>query len=312
MSRGSICSRRVDRIAVVGPGGVGGFIAAALARASERVIVVAHEATAERITRDGIEVRSVRLGDFTAHPEAAAALRDPADVLIVATKATTLAAAVDRIEAQPALVVPLLNGIEHIQLLRERFGRERVAAGVIRIESDRPEPARIVQTSPFLRVDLASDDPALRAPLEELAAALERAEVPATVGASEAQIMWSKLVRLVALACTTSAADQPIGFVRSDPEWRRALEGCLNEAAAVARAEGAELDAAATLAELEEAHPGLRSSMQRDIAAGREPELDAIAGAVLRAGKRHGIECPTIARLAVEVAGRAGIAAPHV
>ena len=51
--------------------------------------------------------------------------------------------------------------------------------------------------------------------------------------------------------------------------------------------------------------------MQRDIAAGREPELDAIPGAVLRAAKRHGIECPTIARLAVEIAERAGIPAPQ-
>jgi 2-dehydropantoate 2-reductase len=312
MRRGSICSRRVDRIAVVGPGGVGGFIAAALARAAERVLVVAREATAARIARDGIEVRSTRLGEFTARPEAAAAMTDPADVLIVATKATTLVAALDRIEAQPALVVPLLNGLEHMQLLRQRFGSGRVAAGVIRIDSDRAEPARIVQTSEYLRVDLASDDPALRPALEELAAALERAEVPATVGASEAQILWSKLVRLVALACTTSAADRPIGFIRSDPEWRRTLEGCVNESAAVARAEGAELVTAATLAELEEAHPGLGSSMQRDIAAGREPELDAIAGAVLRAGKRHGIECPTIARLTIEVARRAGIAPPRV
>jgi 2-dehydropantoate 2-reductase len=302
----------VDRVAVVGPGGVGGFIAAALARGSERVLVVAREATAARIARDGIEVRSVRLGDFTAHPEAAAAMTDPADVLIVATKATTLASALDRIKAQPALVVPLLNGLEHMQLMRQRFGFGRVAAGAIRIESDRVEPGRIVQTSPFLRVDLASDDPALRPALERVAAALERAQVPATVGASEAQILWSKLVRLVALACTTSAADQPIGFVRSDPEWRRALEGCLNEAAAVARAEGADLVAATTLAELEEAHPELGSSMQRDIAAGREPELDAIAGAVLRAGTRHGIECPTIARLSVEVARRAGIDPPRV
>jgi 2-dehydropantoate 2-reductase len=51
--------------------------------------------------------------------------------------------------------------------------------------------------------------------------------------------------------------------------------------------------------------------MQRDIAAGREPELDAIPGAVLRAGRRHGIECPTIARLAVEIAGRARISPPR-
>ena len=66
------------------------------------------------------------------------------------------------------------------------------------------------------------------------------------------------------------------------------------ETAAVAAADGATLDPAATLAELEAAHAELGSSMQRDIAAGREPELDAIAGAVLRAAARHGLRCPTI------------------
>jgi 2-dehydropantoate 2-reductase len=118
-------------------------------------------------------------------------------------------------------------------------------------------------------------------------------------------------VRLNALACTTSAADRPIGFIRSDPEWRGALEGCINEGAAVANADGAHIDPAARLAELDDAHAELGSSMQRDIAAGREPELDAIPGAVLRAGARHGIECPTIARLSVQIAERAGIPPPR-
>jgi 2-dehydropantoate 2-reductase len=135
--------------------------------------------------------------------------------------------------------------------------------------------------------------------------------VPALVGPSEARILWSKLVRLTALACTTSASDQPIGFIRTDPEWRRALEGCVQEAAAVANADGARLDPAVPLGELEAAHAELGSSMRRDIAAGREPELDAIAGSVLRAGRRHGIDCPTIERLSGEIAARAGIASPR-
>jgi 2-dehydropantoate 2-reductase len=118
------------------------------------------------------------------------------------------------------------------------------------------------------------------------------------------------LVRLNALACTTSAADRPIGFIRSDPDWRAALIGCIEEASAVANVDGAEIDPAARLAELDDAHEGLRSSMQRDIAAGRPPELDAIAGAVLRAGARHGVPCPTISRLAEVVAKRAGVPAP--
>jgi 2-dehydropantoate 2-reductase len=272
------------------------------------VTVVAREETAAAIASDGIAVASVRLGDFTAHPDAVAELTRPVDFLIVATKAGGLEPALGRIAATPGLVVPLLNGLDHIALLRKRYGDAGVAAGTIRIEADRqnrPPPTQITQTSPFLRVDLAADDHALQPRLEALAGALESAEVPARIGESEAQILWGKLVRLNALACTTSATDRPIGFIRSDPEWRATLIACIEEAAAVANADGATIDPAVPLAELDDAHAELGSSMQRDIAAGREPELDAIPGAVIRAGQRHGVPTPTISRLAAEIATRA-------
>jgi 2-dehydropantoate 2-reductase len=300
----------MTQIAVLGPGGVGGFLAAALAHAGEDVTVVAREPTVERIAGGGVHLTSVLLGEFTARPAATAELGDAVDVLVVATKATGLDAALPRIRSQPALVVPLLNGLDHMQRLRERFAT--VAAGTIRIESDRPEPGVIAQTSPAVRVELASDDPRIRPALERLAGTLEAAGIPALVGPGEAQILWSKLVRLTALACTTSASDQPIGFIRTDPQWRRALEACVQEAAAVANADGSQLDPAGPLGELEAAHSELGSSMRRDIAAGREPELDAIAGSVLRAGRRHGIDCPTIERLSGEIAARAGIPTPTV
>ena len=79
----------------------------------------------------------------------------------------------------------------------------------------------------------------------------------------------------------------------------------------MAVAEGARLDADDTIAELEAAQPELGSSMQRDVRAGRQPELDAIAGAVLRAGARHGLRCATVEWLAQQVAVRAGGHAPN-
>jgi 2-dehydropantoate 2-reductase len=212
--------------------------------------------------------------------------------------------------ATPALVVPLLNGFEHMALLRDRFGAGRVAAGVIRVESVRSAPGKIVQTSPLLRIDLAADEPSVLPQLRRFGKTLERAGIPVLIDSSEAHVLWSKLVRLTALACTTSASGRPIGFIRSDPEWRVRLEGCIREAAAVAAADGADVDPAIPWGELQEAHPGLRSSMQRDVVAGREPELESIAGAVIRAGRRHGLECPTIAGLAAQIAARAGVPAP--
>lgn len=330
-------------LAVLGPGGVGGLVAAALARASgtvaggdptpaphSRVVVVARDSTAATIAEQGVRVRSVLLGDFTAHPHAVARLEEPVDVLIVATKAAGLQEALDRVNAAPKLVLPLLNGLDHIAVLRERFGDETVVAGTIRVEADRPEPGVVVHTSQFLRIDMASRYPDARAPMEQLAGALSEAGVPARVHPLtqsatppaeraevavhdwEAQVMWSKLVRLNALACTTSAYDLLLGEIRSTPELRDDLVGAIEEGCLVAEAEGASIPSGDPLGELTAAHATLGSSMQRDIAAGRPPELDAIPGAVLRAAARHNIACPVVSRLVAVIAQRSNAPLPTV
>ena len=168
-----------------------------------------------------------------------------------------------------------------------------------------------MHTSPFLLVSMASSEPEMRDRMEQLAGVLSAAGVSSRVSDSEAQVMWSKLVRLNALACTTSAYDKLLGEIRDTPELRRDLVGAMEEASAVAQAEGApDVDAARAIKELDAAHETLGSSMQRDIAAGRLPELDAIPGSVLRAAARHGIPCPTIQRLVGLIAERAGIDPP--
>jgi len=285
-------------IAVLGPGGVGGLLAGLLDRAGTPVVVVARTSTATVIAEQGVRVDSVSFGNFVAHPRAVANLQEPVDALIVATKASGLINALERVQALPKLVLPLLNGLDHMLVLRERFPADSVLAGTIRVEADRPEPGVIIHTSPFLLVDMASGAPSAREPMQALAQTLSDAGVPVRVLDSEAQVMWSKLVRLNALACTTSAFDAKLGEIRSTPEMRAALIGAIEEGCEVARAEGAtDVDPATAIAELEMAHDTLGSSMQRDIAAGRPPELDAIPGSVLRAAARHQIPCPTIERL---------------
>jgi 2-dehydropantoate 2-reductase len=298
------------KIAVLGPGGVGGLVAGALDRAGTSVVVVARESTAELIAERGLRVSSVRLGDFLAHPRALARLEEPVDALVVATKATGLHEALERVVVQPGLVLPLLNGLDHLVPMRERFGPQAVVAGTIRVEADRPRAGVVVHTSPFLRIDMASEHPTARPGMEALAATLNGAGIPARVEESEPQVMWGKLVRLNALACTTSAFDRLLGEILSTPELRGELVGAIEEGCAVAAADGAHIDAADPLGELSAAHATLGSSMQRDIAAGRPPELDAIPGAVLRAAARHGVPCPTIERLVGMIAARVGVPAP--
>ncbi|UGS34095.1 ketopantoate reductase family protein [Capillimicrobium parvum] len=291
------------RVAVLGPGGVGGFVAAALARSGVATTVVARERTAAVIADQGLQVDSARLGEFTVHPAATARLDDDVDVLVVATKATALEPALERVTGQPGLVVPLLNGIDHLALLRSRFG-PRAVAGTVRVGSDRPEPGVIVQTSPTVMIELASDHPAPRPRMAAFVDVLRAAEIPARLGDTEAKVMWSKLARLNALACLTAAYGSPIGPIREHPRHRLEIEDVVLETAAVANAEGAGVDADATLREIWDMAPGHTSSMQRDVSAGRESEIDAIPGAVLRHAARHGLECPTIESLVARIRAR--------
>jgi len=331
------------RLAILGPGGVGGLLAGVLDRAGSEIVVVARPSTVETIAADGLRVNSVTFGEFVARPAAVSVLEEPVDGLIVATKAAGLQEALERIPGEPRVVLPLLNGLDHLAVLRERFPADSVLAGSIRVEADRPAPAVIVHTSSFLLVEMACRTPdaggessdranpgaskpapgvpaeaRARAGMQAIAEALSDASVPVRVGwplspRSEAEVMWSKLVRLNGLACTTSAYDLLLGEIRSRPELRRDLVGAITEGCAVGRAEGAlDVDADRAIAELERAHDTLGSSMQRDIAAGREPELDAIPGSVLRAAARHGIPCPTIARLTAMIAERAGVPPPAI
>lgn len=289
-------------VAVLGPGGVGGLLAALLARAGHRVICLAGDASARTLRERGIRVRSDRFGDFTARVEADTELREPADVVLVAVKHTALDAALERVPAtvpgENALFVPLLNGVEHPAALRERYGDSRVAPAVIRVESTRLAPGVIEHGSPFVEVDLTGDAVA-HDRLDRFAGALEWAGVRVRVLDGEAAALWSKMAFLAPFALLTTRYGAPLGVIRS--EHREELVSLVEETAAVGRASGAATDAEAALARYDAFPPEMKSSMQRDAEAGRPLELDAIGGALLRAAERNGVEVPVAARLVAEL-----------
>ncbi|MET8541752.1 2-dehydropantoate 2-reductase [Kitasatospora sp. NPDC004799] len=289
-------------VAVLGPGGVGGLIGGLLARDGHRVVCLAGERTAATVARDGLHVRSARFGEFTARVEAATELREPVDAAFVTVKATALAAALDRMPAQAlgtGILVPLLNGLDHMALLRERYPAARVVAGTIRVEATRTAPGRIEHTSPFATVELgATDEPS--SPVAEFAERLRHAGPDVTLRADETAMLWSKLSFLAPFALLTTRHASGIGTVRT--EHRAELLAVLDEIGAVTRAIGAPADAQALLDSFDRVPGTMKSSMQRDVEAGRPTELDAIGGAVLRAADAHGVAAPTIARLVRDLA----------
>ncbi|WP_030661301.1 ketopantoate reductase family protein [Streptomyces rimosus] len=293
-------------VAILGPGGVGGLLAALLSRSGHRVICLARRATADTLRNSGIEVHSRRFGDFTAVVEADTELREPVDVCLITVKQTALDTALTRVPPAAlgdALVVPLLNGVEHPAALRARYRPDRVAPGVIRVESTRlaPDgtgPHVIEHGSPFAEIDLAAGT-ALRSRVETLADALSAAGVTAGVTEDETTALWAKMAFLAPFALLTTRHGAPLGEVRT--RHHQDLEKLVTETAEVSRACGAPVDPAQALARYDAFPADAKSSMQRDAEAGRPLELDAIGGALLRAADRHGVSVPVTTRLVREL-----------
>jgi 2-dehydropantoate 2-reductase len=289
--------------AVLGAGGVGGFVGAVLAAAGERVILLLR---AESLAGYPGELSlDSPLGRVTAPVVPALALEEAVDVLWVTTKATQLDAALAAVPdpTLARLVVPLLNGVDHVALLRSRFGTERVVPGTIAGELERAAPGRILHRSAFARFGFAA---AGEPRLARVAEILTRFGCPCRFEADERTLLWRKLVMLAPMALSTTAAGRSVGELWADPEWSARFEAAAREACAVALALGARVDAEETVRTLRGFPAALRSSMQKDVAAGRPPELDAIAGPILRAGAAYGIAVPVTTALASMIKATTG------
>jgi 2-dehydropantoate 2-reductase len=288
------------RHAILGAGGIGGLIGACLARTGDSVImVVKPESLAQYPER--LQLESA-FGNFTV-PVARSAEVPPADVLWITVKATQLNDALMAFRHPESVraMVPLLNGIDHLAMLRARYGKEKVIAATIAVESERVAPAHIVHRTPFARLNVSS---AGRNLLGTSVDELQKMGFECRFFDDEATLMWSKLVFLAPIALATTAAALPVGGIARDPMLKQQWETCVREACAVAVAEGAKVDANAVISGMAKMPADMRSSMQKDVERGNVPELDAIAGPILRGARRHGIPAPATQSLVAAVENR--------
>jgi 2-dehydropantoate 2-reductase len=255
------------------------------------VVCVARPATAELIRSEGLTLRRPD-GVETARPEATSELLEPVELLLVTVKAPALDDALERVRAPTQTVIPLLNGIEHVQTLRDRLQDSAVVAGTIGwIEAWLERPGTVVQNTPRVLMTLSSEADAATAEL------LRASGSDVRVDGSEAAVLWEKLARQAPVAAATTATQRPIGALRSDPAWRTRLEQAIGETCAVAAADGVVLAPSAQWEIIASMPPELTSSTARDVAAGRPSELDAITGAAVRAAHRVGVPAPALEAL---------------
>jgi 2-dehydropantoate 2-reductase len=291
-------------VAVLGPGAVGGALAVHLSLAGQHVVCVARRETAEPIIANGL---TLELGEqkATAWPEVVELLGEPVDLLLVTVKAPALDKALARVSREAVadgVVVSLLNGLEHVGAIRDRLGPKTAAGSVSRFQAFRDGPAHVVQLTETLVVTAASEDMASDA-LSAALAPLAAAGVDVHVGTSERAVLWDKAARLGPLSAATALSQKPVGELRADPEWRATLVAAIEESCAVASADGVSISPVDQWAVVDAMPADLTTSTARDVAAGTPSELDAIAGAITRAGRRHGVPTPVLDSLLAQLEG---------
>ncbi len=287
--------------AILGAGAVGGLIGAALGHEGEGVTLLVRPETKTRYP--GTLSLKTPSGTFETAVRIETKVSDDTTVLWIAVKAYDLAEALHALppDSKIPIIIPLLNGVDHVELLRSRFGHERVVPATIAVESERLAPGQVVQRSPFVRLMLSMTG---ETRLATVADRLRRAGFTCEFQTDEKTMLWSKLAFLGPFALTGTASDKNKQEIFADVAWRARLESAVGEACTAATANGAVVDRENILATLGSLPAPMRSSMQKDVSAGRMPELDAIGGPIIRAGHAHGLDVPVTRELVARIQDR--------
>jgi 2-dehydropantoate 2-reductase len=198
-------------------------------------------------------------------------------------------------------IVPLLNGIDHLGLLRSRYGAQRVIPATIAVETERVGPGHVVHRSPFARLNVLAQGRALLGPT---VTELQRIGFTCNFVDDEPTLMWSKLVFLAPIALATTATGKTTSEIHEDAVFWGELQTCVREACAVATAERGIVNPDSVISTIGGLPAGMRSSMQKDVERRQPPELEAIAGPIVKGARRHGIAAPVTEALITKVKSR--------
>ena len=297
------------RVVILGAGGVGGYVGARLIAGGADVTFLTRDARAAAIEASGLVVRSP-LGDFAAPVKvipAGTAFASPPDALVLACKEPALAEALDAIApllGTQTRLLPLLNGVRHLDTLAARFPDTTLLGGIIHGATDLRPDGVIAHLSSFMTVIIGPVATGSDPVADEFVARLKTAGVDAYATHEIRQDMWNKFVFLAAFAGITSLMRADIGTILKTDAGRARILHLLDETRAVAVAEGhapPESLMEEYRALLTEEGSTLTSSMLRDIESGRRTEGAHILGDMLARARKHELPAPVLAIAAAHV-----------
>jgi len=289
------------RILIVGAGAVGGYFGGRLAQAGRDVTFLVRPSRAKQLRQDGLRIISPH-GDAVLTPKlvSAAEIDTPYDLVFLSVKAYALEVAMNDFAAavgRETMILPVLNGMRHIDLLTKRFGEHPVIGGICLVVAEIDDAGRIVQFADIQRLAYGERNGETTPRLQTLDATLQGAGFDAHLSTNITEAMWEKWVQLASLGAITCLMRGAIGEIVAAPGGADLSLAVLDESVAVATACGHKPSETllARHAGLMTA-PGspLTSSMYRDLRKGAPVEADHILGDFIERGDAHGVDTPLL------------------
>ena len=283
------------RILMVGAGATGGYYGGRLALAGRDVTFLVRGKRAEQLRADGLQIVSP-LGNATLPDPKLISAKElestaPFDVVMISTKAYSLEAALDDIApavGPDTILLPILNGMRHIDLLVERFGRARVMPGSVRIVSDMDADGRILQMTKLDAFTYGELDGRRSARAEALLPVFSVFGFTTTLSDNIIAALWNKWWILSTMGAVCIVSGGTVGEMVAAPYGAEMGEAILRESVSIAAANGFPVDEA-TLAphiqRMTETGSSLTSSLYRDMTKGYPVEADHILGDLLARAK---------------------------
>lgn len=287
------------RILIVGAGATGGFFGTLMAQSGRDVTFLARDRRAAQLRRTGLKVeREQATLEIQPKVVTAAEIEKTYDLVILAVKAYALHAAIDdfadAVGSQTA-ILPLLNGMHHMDVLEERFGLQRLLGCQCKVVTSLNDEGNVVQQGALAEMSYGELDGTISDRLERIHETMSNAGFATSVSTNIKRAMWEKWLLLAALGSINSLMRGSIGEVMATPGGREIINLIFDEILGVTRFVGEPpsesfIQQARKLLTLEGSTQ--TSSMYRDMVSGRPVEADQIIGDLIFRAESVGLEAP--------------------
>lgn len=289
------------KILVAGAGALGGYFGGRLLEKGEDVTFLVRENRKKQLSEHGLTIHSP-MGNYSGIPKLmmAGEKTESYDLILMATKAYHLEKAIEDVRpfaGEDTLILPVLNGMLHMDQLTEAFGEEQVLGGLCFIEATLDENGGVVHSSPMNELVYGERSGGKSKRMAQVEAAFSGTKADFRLSETIEQEMWHKHLFITVMSGITSLMRSPIGPIREEPNGRQIIVNLLNEAASSMRSMDAPIAdniEEMLLNKIDGMGYEMKSSMQRDIEKGLFIEADHLQGHLVQQARQEKLAVPVL------------------